>query len=83
MRELRRCCLLVSTDGLIIHAHQLASMFLHGTSTPHISWSLIGIGLRYAQDLGAHRRKAYNSERPIVEEELLKRAFWYVNLLTC
>lgn len=33
-----------------------------------------------AQDVGAHRRKVY-SKAPTVEDELWKRAFWYVTIL--
>lgn len=36
---------------------------------------MVGIGIRLAQDVGAHRRKVYNT--PVsVESELWKRAFW-------
>lgn len=54
---------------------QLASMFAHGTSSPHVAWGYIGVGIRYAQDMGAHRRKTY-SDRSAFENEPLKRAFW-------
>lgn len=37
----------------------------------------MGLGLRLAQDLGAHRRKTY-SDLPREEAELLKRTFWCV-----
>ncbi|KAF8142796.1 fungal-specific transcription factor domain-containing protein [Mycena galopus ATCC 62051] len=50
----------------------LATMFLEYT-TPSACWTLIGIGLRLAQDVGAHRRK---DGPPTVESELWKRAFW-------
>lgn len=36
----------------------------------------MGIGLRLAQDLGAHCGQPHHSP-PTVEDELLKRAFWY------
>ena len=36
---------------------------------------MIGVGIRLAQDVGAHRKKVYNPTRT-VEEELWKRAFW-------
>lgn len=36
---------------------------------------MIGIGIRYAQEVGAHRRKVYN-RKPTVDDELWKRAFW-------
>ena len=35
----------------------LASVYLSGTSAPHGGWLLAGIGLRFAQDTGAHREK--------------------------
>lgn len=35
---------------------------------------MIGIGIRIAQDVGAHRKKAPNP--PSVEGELWKRAWW-------
>ncbi|KAF8158690.1 hypothetical protein K438DRAFT_1777030 [Mycena galopus ATCC 62051] len=47
-------------------------MFLKYT-TPSACWTLIGIGLRLAQDVGTHRRK---DGPPTVESELWKRAFW-------
>ena len=51
-------------------------MFLHGSSTPQSSWTIIGTGIRLAQDVGAHRRKVYNHNKRTVEDELWKRAFW-------
>lgn len=36
---------------------------------------MAGIGVRLAQDVGAHRRKVYNAPLS-VESELWKRAFW-------
>ncbi|KAF7353488.1 Zn(2)-C6 fungal-type domain-containing protein [Mycena sanguinolenta] len=42
-------------------------------SCPSASWALIGIGLRLAQDVGAHRQR---EGQPTVESELWKRAFW-------
>lgn len=63
----------------------LASCYLHGTSSPQVIWSLVGVGLRLAQERGIHRRK-----RPghlwTAEDELWKRAFWIlicVDRLSC
>ena len=53
----------------------MTAMFLHGSSTPQASWTVIGVGIRLAQDVGAHRKKVYNPTRT-VEEELWKRAVW-------
>ncbi|KAJ7664977.1 fungal-specific transcription factor domain-containing protein [Mycena rosella] len=61
----------------------LSIQFLDG-STPQANWSLIGIGLRITQEVGAHRRQA---GPPSVAGELWKRAFWvlvaYDRLVSC
>lgn len=54
---------------------QLAFIFLSSSSAPQACWSIAGIGIRYAQDVGAHRKKVYSSV-PTPHEELWKRAFW-------
>ncbi|KAJ7779436.1 fungal-specific transcription factor domain-containing protein [Mycena maculata] len=51
----------------------LATQFLEG-SAPQANWPLIGMGIRLAQEVGAHRRQL--NTRPSVESELWKRAFW-------
>ncbi|KAJ7450938.1 fungal-specific transcription factor domain-containing protein [Mycena galericulata] len=51
----------------------LAIQFLEA-SGPQANWSLIGMGIRAAQEVGAHRRQP--GTRPTVESELWKRAFW-------
>ena len=61
---------------------QLTAIFLQGSSAPQASWTLIGVGIRMAQDVGAHRKKVYNA-KPTVEEELWKRAFWLVLFCYC
>ena len=38
---------------------------------------MVGVGIRLAQDVGAHRRKVYGNKLTI-EDELWKRAFWYI-----
>ncbi|KAJ7764189.1 fungal-specific transcription factor domain-containing protein [Mycena maculata] len=53
----------------------LAVQFLEGSSAPHGCWTLLGVGIRLAQDVGAHRRTAHH-EPPSVEGELWKRVFW-------
>ena len=54
-------------------------MFLRGTAFHPVAWLFISIGLRKAQDLGAHRKKVYGS-KPNVDEELWKRTFWMLVL---
>lgn len=61
---------------LLLHAlPQLTALYLMGCTTPQVSWTLTGMAIRLAQDVGAHRRKVYNTV-PSVEGELWKRAFW-------
>ncbi|OBZ66208.1 hypothetical protein A0H81_13860 [Grifola frondosa] len=63
-----------------LQIHCLTATFLQGTSAPQACWTIIGVGIRMAQDVGAHRRKVYNTV-PTVEEELWKRAFWSLVLM--
>ncbi|KAJ7442286.1 fungal-specific transcription factor domain-containing protein [Mycena latifolia] len=58
----------------------LSVVFLHGTSAPQASWTLVAIGIRMAQDVGAHRRKE-PTHRWTAEDELVKRAFWVLVFL--
>ncbi|KAJ7876034.1 fungal-specific transcription factor domain-containing protein, partial [Mycena leptocephala] len=58
-----------------LQSYCLAVQFLEGSSAPQACWTLVGIGLRLAQDVGTHRRQS-RVEKPTVESELWKRAFW-------
>ncbi|KAJ3517005.1 hypothetical protein NLJ89_g774 [Agrocybe chaxingu] len=51
----------------------LTIVFLHSSSAPQSVWTMIGIAIRLAQDVGAHRR---TNLPPTVESELWKRAWW-------
>ena len=51
------------------------ALFLQGTNVPHTSWPVVGVAIRAAVDVGAHRKKIY-AATPTVEEELWRRAFW-------
>ncbi|KAI0309621.1 fungal-specific transcription factor domain-containing protein [Amylostereum chailletii] len=53
----------------------LGTLYVFGSGTPQICWTLSGIGLRMAQDIGAHRRRAYVDHSPL-ETDLWRRAFW-------
>ncbi|KAI0298020.1 fungal-specific transcription factor domain-containing protein [Multifurca ochricompacta] len=57
----------------------LAVIYVHGTLPPHEGWILVGIGLRLAQDVGAHRRRSHSHHT--VEDELWKRVFWVLLML--
>ncbi|KAL1744459.1 fungal-specific transcription factor domain-containing protein [Schizophyllum fasciatum] len=60
--------------------YMLSVAFLQATSAPQACWTLIGIAVRMAQDVGAHRRRI--SKKPqTMEDELWKRAF-YVTVFT-
>ncbi|KAJ7239773.1 fungal-specific transcription factor domain-containing protein, partial [Mycena haematopus] len=53
----------------------LSAIFLAGTVNGRLSWTISGIALRVAQEMGAHRRSRYSMGSK-AEGELLKRAFW-------
>ncbi|EIW84606.1 hypothetical protein CONPUDRAFT_163685 [Coniophora puteana RWD-64-598 SS2] len=53
----------------------LSAIYVQGTRTPQACWTIVGIGIRLALEVGAHRQKVYN-RKPTVEDELWKRAFW-------
>ncbi|KAI0701458.1 fungal-specific transcription factor domain-containing protein [Cerioporus squamosus] len=53
----------------------LMANFLLGSTAPQANWTLIGSGIRMAVDVGAHRKKMYNT-KPTIEDELWRRAFW-------
>lgn len=40
-----------------LQAMALTALYLTGTSAPHTAWIFIGLGLRCAQDIGAHREQ--------------------------
>lgn len=58
-----------------LQIYPLITLFVLGSSAPHAVWSIIGIGLRMAQDVGANRRQFYG-DKLTVETESWKRAFW-------
>lgn len=58
--------------------YQLAILYNLGTSSPAAAWTLVSVGIRFAQEVGIHRRKA-EGHRWTAEEEQKKRAFWQVN----
>ncbi|KAF8823481.1 hypothetical protein HHX47_DHR10000062 [Lentinula edodes] len=52
-----------------------AVMFLQSTSMPGLCWPILGLGVRFAQIVGAHRRNFFGPT-PTIAGELWKRAFW-------
>ncbi|KAJ7574560.1 hypothetical protein C8J56DRAFT_1064531 [Mycena floridula] len=55
----------------------LFAMYSMGCSSPNAMCSQIGIGLRAAQDIGAHRMKPKDKQPDPVTNELLKRAWCF------
>ncbi|PPQ77624.1 hypothetical protein CVT25_011235 [Psilocybe cyanescens] len=53
----------------------LSGQFLQGSSAPQSCWTIVGIGIRLAQDVGAHRRKI-PSHVMTTQDEMWTRAFW-------
>ena len=51
--------------------------YINATNSPQGTLPILSLGIRMAQDMGAHRKKLY-SATPTVEQELWKRAFWSV-----
>ncbi|KAJ6492202.1 fungal-specific transcription factor domain-containing protein [Mycena sanguinolenta] len=58
-----------------VQRYCLAAQFLNASAMPQACWTLVGVGLRLAQDLGMHRSKGPTGV-PTVEGELHKRAYW-------
>ncbi|KAH9478722.1 putative transcriptional regulatory protein [Psilocybe cubensis] len=73
---IHRKVMLVKTTVYDLQYFSLAAQYLMSTSMPQASWDVLGIGLRYALEQGAHRRKGQNQTRS-AENELRKRAFWF------
>ncbi|KAK1222318.1 Gypsy retrotransposon integrase-like protein 1 [Marasmius sp. AFHP31] len=57
-----------------IQLYSLAVYFLQTASTPEAAWTLVGVGVRSAQEMGFNRRNT--SSGKTVEDELWKRALW-------
>lgn len=57
----------------------LSAIYLQGTSAPHTSWVIVGVALRFAEDIGVHREKVYGPEHAF-ENQMWKRVFWFVVL---
>lgn len=58
-----------------VQAHAAQSIFLRGTTDDALAWLTVSVGLRKAQDRGAHRKKVYGNTLTI-DEEQWKRAVW-------
>lgn len=54
---------------------QLSAIFLKGASPDYSRWTLLGTGIRLGMEVGVHSRRKYG-DKPTVQSELWKRAFW-------
>ncbi|KAK0196735.1 fungal-specific transcription factor domain-containing protein [Armillaria mellea] len=53
----------------------LVAVFMLGCSVPQTAWTLAGIGLRVAQEAGAHRKRGHEGSNN-AEAESWRRVFW-------
>ncbi|KZV67453.1 hypothetical protein PENSPDRAFT_654016 [Peniophora sp. CONT] len=58
----------------------LSTMYLMGAAATQASWVWCGHGIRLALDIGAHKKKTYDT-LPTAEDEQYKRVFWVLILL--
>ena len=52
-------------------------MYLRANDDASAAWMYVSLGLRKAQDVGAHRKKVYRDQIN-TDDELWKRAFWHL-----
>ncbi|KAJ7865647.1 hypothetical protein B0H14DRAFT_2573833 [Mycena olivaceomarginata] len=62
-----------------VQMYFMLTLYAKATSTPQISWSYLGLGIRCLQQRAEFRRKSPGG-KPGLEDELWKRVFWYRNL---
>ncbi|KAJ7045843.1 hypothetical protein C8F04DRAFT_1173787 [Mycena alexandri] len=66
--------LIYKPDLYELQVFALSVLYLQSISSTALGWNHIGLGLRRAQDVGAHRRRA---EPPTAETEQWKRVFCF------
>ncbi|KZV60489.1 hypothetical protein PENSPDRAFT_759962 [Peniophora sp. CONT] len=64
----------LSSDASLLQALALGVLYLSGKSEI-AAWNICGASIRMAENLGIHRKPAYDTE-PSINDELFKRAFW-------
>ncbi|KAJ3790815.1 fungal-specific transcription factor domain-containing protein, partial [Lentinula aff. detonsa] len=75
-----RRSLLCTATLFEVQTFSLLAWFLRGTPDYAVGGTIVTVGIRKAQDVGAHRKAVY--ERfPTADEELWKRAFWLLVIL--
>ncbi|KAF5350847.1 hypothetical protein D9757_012844 [Collybiopsis confluens] len=63
-----------------VQTYAVYVLFVQATTTPESCWILVSIGVRFAQDVGAHRKKPENT-KVTVRNELWKRVFWMLYVM--
>ncbi|KAF8634298.1 hypothetical protein AX17_004250 [Amanita inopinata Kibby_2008] len=59
-----------------LQMHALTALYIQSTVGSQGAWTHIGVALRMAQDVGAHRRRPKLNGSTTADAELWKRAFW-------
>ncbi|KAF9264065.1 hypothetical protein L218DRAFT_900741 [Marasmius fiardii PR-910] len=60
--------------------HCLVTLYVHAATSITAAWTSVGSGIRFAIELGAHRRKP-DGHKLTIEDELKRRAFWVLVIL--
>ncbi|KAF5393252.1 hypothetical protein D9757_000764 [Collybiopsis confluens] len=55
--------------------HQLSTIYMLGTSSPSSAWTLVAVGIRFALEMGVHRRQPDSYKWTSLDEQK-RRAFW-------
>ncbi|TRM69416.1 fungal-specific transcription factor domain-containing protein [Schizophyllum amplum] len=61
-----------------IQCYCLVILYINATNTPQGSWNVLGMALRYCEEVGVHRR---SSATKTPQTEQWKRAFWTLTIL--
>ncbi|KAJ7478680.1 fungal-specific transcription factor domain-containing protein [Mycena galericulata] len=72
-KALVRACTLYEAQTLC-----LCVFYLQGSSAPDGCWTIGGAGMRFAQEVGAHRRNRFENK---MEAEQWKRVFWVLVII--
>ncbi|KAI5890735.1 uncharacterized protein SCHCODRAFT_058182 [Schizophyllum commune H4-8] len=73
IRVMRKQSLFEVSSLYEIQCYCVCIMYIFGTTTPQGAWNLIGIALRFCEEVGVHRR---NGAAKTVLTEQWKRVFW-------
>ncbi|KAG8996025.1 hypothetical protein FRB93_000987 [Tulasnella sp. JGI-2019a] len=67
--------ILSSAKLLDLQIMALSATYLEGAASTSGAWLINGIGVRFAEDVGAHRDMVYSST-PTFDQQMWKRTFW-------